>query len=350
MAAAAFLYGIRHTIIVFLFAIFFAYLLEPLVARIESSAVSLRSRRLAIAEAYLCLAGALAVLAIFFGPTLVLDTKSLAQSIPSLLQKVASGNIVWQLGEKHGWSADTQYRIEQFISAHQADIEDWLARFGAEAAQSLTNLIWVALVPILAAFFLADGHHLTQVVVSAFDRRDRQRFLRDIIADLDQMLARFIFAQITLVACSLIAYCAVLELLHFPYALALGVVGGILEFIPVVGPLVAAGTVLGVGFLTGFSPLWAVLLFLGLWRVCQDYIISPRIYGRGLKLHPLAAIAAVLMGGELGGVLGVYLAIPIMAAIRVIWTCWRDYTAKAAAETNNIAAMPPISPRKTAIS
>jgi predicted PurR-regulated permease PerM len=93
-----------------------------------------------------------------------------------------------------------------------------------------------------------------------------------------------------------------------------------------------------------------VLLFLGLWRVCQDYIISPRIYGRGLKLHPLAAIAAVLMGGELGGVLGVYLAIPIMAAIRVIWTCWRDYTAKAAAETNNIAAMPPISPRKTAIS
>ena len=99
-----------------------------------------------------------------------------------------------------------------------------------------------------------------------------------------------------------------------------------MEFIPVAGPAVAAGAIIGVGFLAGFCKLWIVILFLGIWRVCQDYIISPSILGHGLELHPLAAIAAVLMGGELGGVLGVYLAMPIAAAIRVIWNRWQSFS------------------------
>ena len=326
VAVAAFLYGIRHTLVVFLFAIFFAYLLEPLVTRIQRSPFGRGSRALAITEAYICLGGALSALGIVWGPHLIGDIKSLVQSLPALLDKVASGNIVWQLGSKHGWSYDTQLRIEQLISAHSQEIERWLARMGGEVAQFLTNVLWVALVPILAIFFLADGRRFAEVLIGAVDRRDQRRLLRGIIGDLDQMLARFIFAQIMLGAFCLVAYSAVLILLHFPYALALALVGGVLEFIPVVGPLVAAASILGVGFLTGFSPLWAVLIFLGAWRLCQDYFISPRIYGRGLKLHPLAAIAAVLMGGELGGILGVYLSIPIMAAIRVVWNRWQDYS------------------------
>lgn len=349
IASAAFLYGIRETIVIFLFAIFFAYLLEPLVARIENSPIGLHSRALAITEAYLCLAALLAGFVIFFGPRLIADTKSLLQSLPELLQRVASGKIVWQLGQKHGWSYDTQVEIEKLISSHQAEIESWLARLGADAAQALANVLWVALIPILAVFFLAEGRYFAQTLVSNVDRREEKRLLRGIIADLDQMLARFIFAQITLGALSLIAYSAVLELLHFPYALVLGLVGGLLEFIPVVGPLIAAVTILGVGFLTGFSPLWAVLIFLGVWRVCQDYVVSPRIYGRGLKMHPLAAIAAVLMGGELGGIIGVYLAIPIMAAARIVWHRWQDFSAMESAGGNNVAEMPPTPPRKTVL-
>lgn len=347
---AAFLYGIRGTLVIFLFAILFAYLLEPLVTRIQNSPLARHSRALAITEAYLCVAAGLSILVIFFGPQLVKDTKSLIASLPNLLENVASGKIVWQLGSKHGWSYETQLRIEQMISSHRQEIMNWIGRMGADAAAFLTNVLWVALVPILAVFFLADGRRFAQVVVDAVDRREQRRLLRDIIADLDQMLARFIFAQITLGAFALIAYSAVLVSLKFPYALALGLVGGVLEFIPVVGPLVAAATILGVGFLTAFSPLWAVLIFLGVWRLCADYVISPHIYGRGLKLHPLAAIAAVLMGGELGGILGVYLAIPIMAAIRIVWNRWRGYEDKIdACPTANVAPIAAISPKKTIV-
>jgi len=350
VAVAAFLYGVRDTLVLFLFAVFFGYLLDPLVTRIQASPLARHSRPLAIAETYVLVAGGLGLLVYFFGPQLVKDTRSLLQSLPNLLENVTSGKIVWQLGSKHGWSYETQLRIEQLISSHRQQILNWIAQFGGDAAHFLANAIWFVLVPILAVFFLADGRQFAQVLIEAFDRRDQRRLLRNLIDDLDRMLARFIFSQILLGGCAVVAYSSFLLLLRFPYALALGVAGGILEFIPVVGPLVAAGIILGVGFLTAFSPLWAVLIFLGAWRLCADYVLSPHIYGRGLKMHPVAAIAAVLMGGELGGVLGVYLAIPIAAAIRVVWDRWRIYSdAMDSAETSNVAEMSPVAPRKTAI-
>ena len=95
--------------------------------------------------------------------------------------------------------------------------------------------------------------------------------------------------------------------MHLPYGLALGVTAGFLEFIPVVGP---AGRRRAwfweSGFSTPFPHLLWIAVFLGLWRLVQDYLISPRVMGNKVELHPLAAIVAVLMGNEIAGVIGVY--------------------------------------------
>jgi predicted PurR-regulated permease PerM len=326
IAIGAFLYGVRHTLVLFIFAIFFAYLVEPVVTHIERSPLARGSRKLAIAEAYICVGAVLGALTVFFGPRLLLDTHRLVKTLPNLLENVTSGKIVWQVGSKHNWSYDSQYRIEQFIAAHRDAILNWMGGIGAQTAQFLTNIVWVALIPILAVFFLADGDKFTSRFIEFFDRRDQRRLLRGIVQDIDKMLARFIFSQILVASLSLCMYGIVLTTLSYPYSLALAVAGGIMEFIPVAGPLLAAAMILGVGFLAGFAKLWIVVLFLGVWRICQDYIISPRVMGHGLELHPLAAIAAVLMGAELGGILGVYLAIPIAAAIRVIWNRLQDFS------------------------
>jgi len=112
------------------------------------------------------------------------------------------------------------------------------------------------------------------------------------------------------------------------YALMLGTAGGILEFIPVVGPLVASVLIVGVALLTGYQHWLIVLIFLLAWRLVQDYAVSPRIMGKSMELHPLAAIFGVLAGGEIAGVLGVYLSIPVMASLRIVWRRWRMYAEK----------------------
>ena len=71
-----------------------------------------------------------------------------------------------------------------------------------------------------------------------------------------------------------------------------------------------------------------LLIFLAAWRMVQDYVISPRIMGQSMELHPLAAIFGVLAGGEIAGVLGIYLSIPIMASLRIVWRRWRLYAEK----------------------
>lgn len=349
VAAGAFLYGIRHTIVIFLFAIFFAYLVAPLVSWVQHSRLARGSRGLAIAETYVCLVLVFGAIGFVFGPRLARDTRHLAESLPGLLDNVATGNIAWQVGSRHGWSYDTQLRIQHFIADHQQELLNWIAQAGARVAAFLANALWLILIPILAIFFLREGQQFAQAAVDTLERRDQRRLLRDILREIDEMLARFIFSQLLLGGFSLVAYGVFLTLLHFPYSLVLALAGGVMEFIPVVGPLLAAALILGVGFLTGFPHLWIVVLFLGAWRISQDYIVSPRVMGRGLEMHPLIAIAAVLIGGELGGVIGVYLAIPIAATIRVLWSCWKAYSsAEIAAGNTKLADIASASPQKRA--
>jgi predicted PurR-regulated permease PerM len=123
-------------------------------------------------------------------------------------------------------------------------------------------------------------------------------------------------------------YSAFLGVMRVPYALVLGTVGGLLEFVPVVGPLAAGLTIVSVALLMGY-PHWLVLIvFLGIWRLIQDYVSSPRIMGESMELHPLAAIFGVMAGGEVAGILGIYLSIPVMASLRIVFRRWRLYAEK----------------------
>jgi predicted PurR-regulated permease PerM len=102
----------------------------------------------------------------------------------------------------------------------------------------------------------------------------------------------------------------------------------VLEFVPVVGPLAGALAIVSVALLMSY-PHWLILIiFLGIWRLVQDYVSSPRIMGESMELHPLAAIFGVMAGGEVAGILGIYLSIPVMASLRIVFRRWRLYAEK----------------------
>jgi predicted PurR-regulated permease PerM len=96
-----------------------------------------------------------------------------------------------------------------------------------------------------------------------------------------------------------------------------------LEFIPVVGPVVGAIVILGVAFLSGYHHLLWIFTFLLIWRGIQDYVTSPRIMSGTLELHPLAVLFGVLAGGEVAGVIGVFLSIPVLATLRILFHTWQ---------------------------
>jgi len=96
--------------------------------------------------------------------------------------------------------------------------------------------------------------------------------------------------------------------------------------VPLVGPLAVAVMAAALALLhKGFFSAFLVLLFLGVLRIVQDYVIYPRLIGQGIHLHPLAVIFAILAGHELAGVTGIFLAIPVVAILTVSYRHWMEH-------------------------
>jgi predicted PurR-regulated permease PerM len=318
-----FLYIARRTLIAFLFAIFFAYLVDPAVSRFEKWT---RRRGRAIALIYLLFVILLGTLFFFVGPRTAHDARRLGEAWPTLTDRVNTGDLAHEIGKERGWSGETTQLLQKVLSDPRfADVAQQVGIRAAELAKQAWLLI---VVPILAIFFLKDGRGFSEVGLSFVQSRPQREFLQDVLADLNQMLAHFIRAQLELAALSLVIYISFMEAAQVPYALVLGTAGGMMEFIPVVGPLVAAVVILSVALLMSYKHWLLLLAFLIAWRLVQDYVVSPRIMGTSMELHPLAAIFGVLAGGEIAGVLGVYLSIPVMASLRIVWRRWRLYAEK----------------------
>jgi len=320
-----FLYVARATLIAFLFAIFFAYLMSPLVNHLERL---LKGRVRAIAVIYTLLIALVVVFFVLVGPRVTHQGARLGQSLPGLLSQLSSGQIANQLGSEHGWSRATTEFVQEFLVTHQDDITQVAQRVGLKTADVAKEAWLLFVVPLLSIFFLKDGRSFSDFLLSTIQSRPQREFLENVLNDLNQMLAHFIRAQLTLAGLTLVVYSAFLGATGVNYALVLGTVGGLLEFIPVVGPLAGALTIVTVALLTGY-PHWIVLLvFLGIWRLIQDYVSSPRIMGESVELHPLAAIFGVMAGGEVAGILGIFLSIPVMASLRIVFRRWRLYAEK----------------------
>ena len=320
-----FLYVARRTLIAFLFAIFFAYLVDPAVSHVAKWT---RGRASAIAVIYVLILAFLVTFFFFVGPRIGHEAQKLTESLPSFIDRVNSGEIVEQIGIEHGMTRVTRDQLSAFLRSHTGDLLKVAQKAGIRLAEVAQESWLLVLVPILAGFFLKDGSTFTHMALSFVHTKPQREFLQGVIGDMNEMLAQFIRAQLTLAALSWVAYSSLLGSMKVPYALMLGTAGGILEFIPVVGPLVAAVLIVGVALLAGYSHWLIVLVFLIAWRLVQDYVVSPRIMGKSMELHPLAAIFGVLAGGEIAGVLGVYLSIPVMASLRIVWRRWRMYAEK----------------------
>jgi predicted PurR-regulated permease PerM len=321
----AFLYFARRTLIAFLFAVFFAYLVDPAVSRIERWT---RSRGAAIAVIYLLIVLGLGTLFFFIGPRIGHEAQKLTESLPSVVERVNSGEIVQEIGIEHGLNKTTRDQLTNFLKGHMQDLLKIAQRAGIRVAEIAQESWLLVLIPILAAFFLKDARTFSNVAITFVHSKAQREFMQGVISDMNLMLAQFIRAQLTLAAFSWVAYGSFLGLMKVPFALMLASIGGILEFIPVVGPLLATVLITGVALLTGYLHWTVVLVFLLGWRLVQDYVVSPRVMGKTMELHPLTAIFGVLAGGEIAGVLGVYLSIPVMASLRIVWRRWRMYAEK----------------------
>jgi predicted PurR-regulated permease PerM len=321
---ALLLYRLERIVLVLVLALFFAYLIAPLVDLAERPLRAVGtpprlSRGVAIGIVYVAISGVAWAGTAILLPTVSQQIGDAASRAPGYVQSLRTWEGGWSRSyQRLRLPPEVRRRIDQSLTDAGDRVvegvrESLVAGFGV-----LTDLPWLVLIPVLSFFLLKDAASFRQSALHVLPKRFRGRGYR-LFEELHTTLAAYIRAQ--LLACLLVgSICGVgFAALGVPYAVLFGVLAGVLEFIPLVGPLlvaVIAGIVAALH--TPILAVWSTG-FLAIVRVLEDYVIYPRLMGHGIHLHPLAVIVAVLAGVELGGVAGAFLAIPVVAALSVAW-------------------------------
>lgn len=319
-------------ILLLILSILFAYLVAPLVEFI-SRPVHISGRKLAIPRAIAIAISYLIIVAAIVVGIFVLVPR-LGSQFPEFAQQAR--NYWGSLGLKmQGW---VEYFRSHRMPGPMLDAVNGaipgLIEKGSQTVSAvlismggwLAYVPWLVLIPVLSFFLLKDVDTFRRSALQMLPR-GRWRWRADeFFQDVNSTLAAYIRAQLT--ACLFIGVvCAIgFTFLGLPSPLVLGVIAGIFEFVPLVGPLLVLVIAALAAILHG-GPFLAfmVLVFLAVLRGVQDYVIYPRLIGQGIHLHPLAVIIAILCGAELAGIAGIFLAIPVVAILTVSYRHWLEH-------------------------
>jgi predicted PurR-regulated permease PerM len=300
----------------FIIAVILAYVLNPLVDELsERSGAPRRLVAFGVFLVVLLVVGGLLWLA---GARLNSELRALEREGPSIIESVVerlTGGANFDFLGQNISSRDLGRRLD-------LTLRDELGTPG-QAIQAITVgfqlLLALLLVFLSLAYMLMDGPNFLRYVLRFVPPEHRAQVER-ISNEIHRVLGRYLRGQLLLIVLMSVVTFSILEWgFHLPYALWIAILTGILEIIPLIGPITAGAIASTVGFAQGGAQEAAALAIVYfVLRETEDQLVMPIVVGRAVHVHPLVTIFAVLAGERIGGVLGMILAVPLAAAIKVI--------------------------------
>jgi len=308
---------LRGVIQLLAIALFLAFALFPVV---DAVAVKTRApRSLVILAVYLILAALIVLIGYVVIPSLVQELHTLSRNAPHYAAQLRRNATIRRFDNRYHISAKL-VRDAQHLPEELAKLAGPLKDVTVGAAAFVTQLL-----AVLSIAFLLVLHGRRYAELGLALTGERHQHYRQVLIDIKDSVAQYTLGNIIISVLATIATWVVLSILGVPYALALGLVVGFFDFIPLIGAtlgaIVVAMATLPVNFPTT-TIIW--IAFIIVWQRVEDYLIQPHVYGRTMHMNPLVTIVSLLVGAELLGILGVLLAIPAAAAIQIILRDWWD--------------------------
>jgi predicted PurR-regulated permease PerM len=311
-------YSIRKTLFIFLLAVFFSYMVYPAVKRLSMYTPKRFSHSAATATVFAAIVLLVAAFLALIGPPIADQASTLGNTLPALAKDPNVLNRIplpeWLAPYRAGATSFVQ---EQLISGSSIALPI-AKQVGQVAFGVASNLIFVILIPILAFLFIKDATVMRTSFLAWIRLGGHGRMWQGIVDGLDVLLGRYIRSLLILSGATLGVYSVAFSLAGVPYALLLAALAAVLEFIPVIGPLGAAVICLVVSGLAGYDHLLLLVGFIAVYRLFQDYVLNPYLMSGGVAVPPLLVLFGLLAGEEIGGVVGIFLSVPTLAATKII--------------------------------
>jgi predicted PurR-regulated permease PerM len=317
-AVLDFIGRVKSVAVIVIGAIFFTYVIYPAVRRLNTRLPLLWSILVVYAGIVVIVAFGVAVVV----PAVYADSQSLVRAMPQIVQHAQD----FFTNPANPLVA----RLPEGVRAYLAAVPPQLAKLGEEYAAtgaagvfalllSVVGLLaTVVVIPVLSIYLMIEAPDWIRTALRAVPPRAQPETLA-LLRDLDTVLGGFIRGQITVGAVIGACITIALLILHVKYAVLIGVAAGIFDIIPYVGPLVGfVPAVLLALFNDGWQHALTVAVVFVLIFQAEGHFIAPKIVSDSVGLSPLMVIVAILIGGDLMGIAGMFLAVPIAAALRVI--------------------------------
>ncbi|MBV1861803.1 MAG: AI-2E family transporter [Nannocystaceae bacterium] len=323
------MWALRGVLTPVFFAFLIAYMLDPLVDRFEARKIP---RGVGIAVLLTGVLGALGLFLLLAVPSIVRDAADFMHDLPGQISALEARAQPWLL----------QYGVELPTSLSEAvgtlttsgadpaaSSSDQLAK-AAEPVMAVLRWLWggtatllgaaasALIVPVFAAYLLHDFDRMTAGIAGLIPPKWRP-FIVDIASEVDTVLGEFIRGQLIVMLILAFAYSVAYGLLGVRLAILIGVVAGMLSFIPYVGGAVALGLAVIMCLIdwTGWGQLLGVVGAYAVIQVLEGFVITPKVVGDKVGLSAIWVLFALMVGGELFGFLGVLLALPAAAVVKI---------------------------------
>jgi predicted PurR-regulated permease PerM len=304
-------------------AFILAYFLNPVVERFESWRIP---RVVGIVLLLVVVLLVLVGFALLVLPSIVQDVVALASELPKALHRFIDVVLTWLGSYGIKIPKSTTEMLEQIKGRLPEWAEDALMPAGSlinamlgSTLSALGTIVAIILVPVFTFYLLLDFNRIVDSIGELIPINRRSKII-EIFRDVDRVLGQFVRGQLIVMAILACLYAVSYSIIGVRLALPIGIVGGLLSFIPYVGGATALtlGLIMAGLHFTGWIQLISVVAAYGLIQILDGLFITPRIVGEKLGLSPVWVLIALMIGGELFGFIGVMLALPASAVIKVL--------------------------------
>jgi predicted PurR-regulated permease PerM len=313
------LYAIRNIAMMFAVAGLLAYLLA---GPIDWLSARFGRRRLFTVLVFIVFVILLLGLFGSFIPIVGGQIADLIKNAPEIVEQLEGRYI--DLNKRYGF-AEPDTRLSDYLTQLTSQLQENNSETFAKvwgygrtvlggAASALT---WMFLIPLMTLYLLLDSHRLRRALVMLFAER-HQANVDQALTAVNKTLGSYIYSRVVLAGFVWLTYTILLTAFGVPYALLLGILAFIGEFIPVVGNLIAFVPIALLVLVTVPDRfIWIVLIIVVI-QGLQNYVVQPKVMSDAMDIHPLTVVLVMLVGGTLAGGMGLLLAVPVAAAIKAI--------------------------------
>ncbi len=194
-----------------------------------------------------------------------------------------------------------------------------LAQFSLSAIFSLAStVIELIVVPFITFYMMKKGSTFANLFASFFPEQ-YQAHIKTMIDEIHFVLKAYIHGQLLLSVLMAFVVFIGMWILDIPYPLVIGLLAGVVEMIPVIGPIIGAIPPILLGLLQGTGTMIQVIIFYVVVQQLDSHLVMPKLMGSIIEVHPVAIIAGVLIGGSLYGVIGMMIAVPTVAVLQILF-------------------------------